>query len=92
MMLLKKYCRAAPLRMAEKKYRDLIETLPVAVFTVDTEGYIDLYNQAAVNLWKRKPVKRQDKWFGAHGLFTVDKSLEPKQDDSMASQCTKTGT
>ena len=69
--------------VAEKKYRDLIEILPVAVFTVDAEGYLDLYNQAAIELWKRTPVKGVDKWCGSHGLYTINKVYVPHADCPM---------
>jgi PAS domain S-box-containing protein len=72
------------IEIAEKRYRDLIETLPVAVFTVDSQGYIDLYNQAAVQLWGRKPVKGEDKWHGSHALFTLDKTPMDPQDFPVA--------
>jgi PAS domain-containing protein len=34
----------------ESKYRDLIYSLPAALYTCDKEGYIQLYNAAAVKL------------------------------------------
>ncbi len=70
--------------MAEKRYGDLLEMLPIAVFTIDKEGYLDLYNQSAVNLWGRTPMKGLDKWCGSHGLYTLDKIFVPHEDCPMA--------
>lgn len=36
---------------SEKKYRNLVQSLPAAVYTCNTEGYIQMYNKAAVDLW-----------------------------------------
>ncbi len=72
------------MEIAEKKYRDLIEILPVAVFTIDKQGYLDLYNQAAINLWKRTPLKGVDKWCGSQGLFTLNKTFVPHEECPMA--------
>lgn len=57
---------------ARKHYRALVETLPVAVFTVDNEGYIDLFNQAAVTMWGRTPEHHVEKWNGAYDQFALD--------------------
>jgi PAS domain S-box len=62
---------------ARKHYKALVETLPVAVFTVDKEGYIDLFNQAAVTLWGRTPVQGVDKWNGAYDQFSLDGTRVP---------------
>ena len=43
----------------------MIEKLPEAVFTCDTEGYIKLYNKAAAALWGREPVPGKQLWTGA---------------------------
>jgi PAS domain S-box-containing protein len=69
---------------ARKHYKALVETLPVAVFTVDKEGYIDLFNQAAVTLWGRTPVQGVDKWNGAHDQFALDGTRVPVDIGPMA--------
>ncbi|MFO0832306.1 MAG: PAS domain S-box protein [Phycisphaerales bacterium] len=50
---------------SERRYRDLVESLPAAVFTCDAEGHVELYNQAATDLWGREPVVGRDRWSGA---------------------------
>ena len=41
--------------LAEARYRDVIRTLPAAVFTCDTEGRITMFNDSASALWGRAP-------------------------------------
>ncbi len=72
------------IEVAEKRYRDLIETLPVAVLTVDHNGYIDLFNQSAINLWQRQPERGKDKWCGSFGLYTLNKELIKHEESPLA--------
>lgn len=46
-------------------FKAVIENLPEAVFTCDTEGYVKLYNKAAAALWGREPVPGKERWTGA---------------------------
>jgi PAS domain-containing protein len=57
---------------SERRYRQLIDGLPVAVYTTDAEGYVTLFNENAVALWGRAPVLGVDRWGGANKLFTAD--------------------
>jgi len=41
------------IKESENSFRSLIENLPIAVYTCDIDGYIRLYNIAAVDLWGR---------------------------------------
>ena len=57
---------------------DLLNNLPVAVYTCDSDGYITSYNEAAVKLWGREPVIGKEKWSGAWKIFLPGgKSLAP---------------
>ncbi|WP_295793570.1 PAS domain S-box protein [Mucilaginibacter sp.] len=47
----------------------LFDTLPVAVYACDRNGYITSFNQAAVNLWGRKPEIGKDLWCGSWKIF-----------------------
>jgi PAS domain S-box-containing protein len=51
---------------------DLLEALPVAVYTTDAEGRITSYNTAAVDLWGRRPQIGSDSWCGSWRLFWPD--------------------
>jgi PAS domain S-box-containing protein len=57
---------------SEKRYRDLIQALPVAVYTVDEKGMINLFNEAAVKLWGRVPELGKELWSESYALFTQD--------------------
>lgn len=57
---------------AQARLNQLVETLPVAMYTLDSEGYIRLYNKAAVALWGRKPEIGKDKWCGCHKITSID--------------------
>ncbi len=53
---------------------ELLEALPVAVYTTDAEGYITYYNSAAAELWGRRPLVGSDQWCGSRRLFWPDGS------------------
>ncbi|UMY66231.1 MULTISPECIES: PAS domain-containing protein [unclassified Flavobacterium] len=60
------------LESAQVRYSHLIETLPVGMYTIDENGYIDLYNQAAASVWGRHPEPGVDRWCGAYQLYSLD--------------------
>ena len=55
---------------SEKKYRELIENLPVATYSCDADGYILVYNKAAAALWGREPETGKDKWCGSLKIYS----------------------
>jgi PAS domain S-box-containing protein len=59
-------------RESELRYRGLIEGVGVAVYTTDAEGRITLYNEAAVELWGRRPEIGKDLWCGSLRLYQAD--------------------
>ncbi|KAK6033595.1 PAS domain S-box protein [Ostertagia ostertagi] len=56
----------------EISFKAVIENLPEAVFTCDTEGYVRLYNKAAAALWGRQPVPGKELWTGAWKILDKD--------------------
>ena len=58
------------LRESERRYRDLLAVLPAAVYTTDAQGRLQLHNEAAERLWGRTPRPGEDRFCGAHRLFT----------------------
>lgn len=60
------------LRESEKRYRNLINGLPAAIYSTDQDGVIKMYNQAAVDLWGRRPEVGKDKWCGSWKIFEAD--------------------
>lgn len=53
-------------------YQGLFDLLPLAVYTVDRDGGITFFNEAAAKLWGRKPILGKDSWCGSL------KVLDPK--------------
>ena len=45
---------------------------PAAVYATDADGFITLYNEAAVSLWGREPEAGKDRWCGSHRLYRPD--------------------
>lgn len=68
---------------SEKRFRELIQDLPEAIYTCDAEGRIMLYNKAAEELWGRKP-EAGDRWNGAYKMYNVDGSFLPLEMGPMA--------
>ena len=59
-------------RETEQHFPDLLNALPVAVYTTDVDGCITFFNQAAVALWGRTPRLGEDKWCGTHAVRWSD--------------------
>lgn len=59
-------------REERERYRQLVESLPAAVYTCNRDGRIELFNDAAVKLWGRRPVAERDLWCGAHKAYRLD--------------------
>src|SRR3954471_4793140 len=63
---------------------ELLEALPVAVYTTDAEGRITFFNQAAVDLWGHRPELGTDKWCGSWRIYTLDGRRLPHDECPMA--------
>lgn len=57
---------------SEDYYFQLLENLPAAVYTCDSEGYIKFFNKAAVELWGREPEIGKDLWCGSWKIYNMD--------------------
>ena len=53
-------------------YRQLIQSLPAAIYICDEEGFITLYNKKAVELWGKEPDIGKDLWCGSWKIFDAD--------------------
>lgn len=51
---------------------ELLEALPVAVYTTDAEGRITFFNQAAAEFWGRRPELGSAQWCGSWKLYWPD--------------------
>ena len=49
--------------------RQLLDALPVALYTTDAEGWITYYNQAAADFWGRRPKLNGEQWCGSFRLY-----------------------
>jgi PAS domain S-box-containing protein len=62
----------AALRDSERRFRELLGALPVAIYTTDAEGRITYYNEAAVEFSGRRPALGSDSWCVTWRLYRPD--------------------
>lgn len=74
----------ADLRRSDKRFHDLLDALPIAVYTTDAEGTLTYYNRAAADLAGREPVLGKEKWCVTFRLFTTDGQPLPHDECPMA--------
>jgi PAS domain S-box-containing protein len=72
------------LRESELRYRELLDALPVAVYTTDAEGRITLYNEAAAAFAGRRAEPGKDQWCVTYRLYRPDGSFMPHDECPMA--------
>ena len=75
---------AGKIRESEISLRSLIENLPVAVYTCDENGYLQVYNKVAEKLWGIKPVAGKDLWCGSWKIYDVNGKSLPLSSCPMA--------
>src|ERR1041384_5119839 len=59
-------------RERERRFNDLLDALPAAVYTTDAAGRITYYNQAAAELWGQRPLLGTAEWCGSWKLYWPD--------------------
>src|SRR6187549_2436999 len=62
---------------------ELLQALPVAVYTTDADGRITFFNEAAAELWGRRP-ELGEEWCGSWRLFWPDGTPMPHDECPMA--------
>jgi len=62
---------------------ELLEALPVAIYTTDADGRLTFYNQAAAELWGHNP-ELGSQWCGSWRLFRADGQPLPPDECPMA--------
>ncbi|HUK00002.1 MAG TPA: PAS domain-containing protein [Stellaceae bacterium] len=67
-----------------RRMRELLEALPVAIYTTDAEGRITFYNRAAAELAGRQPELGADQWCVTWRLYSPDGLPIPHEDCPMA--------
>ena len=72
------------LEESERVSRELLEALPVAIYTTDINGRISFYNEAAVQFAGRRPELGNDKWCVTWRLYDSDGTPMPHEECPMA--------
>jgi PAS domain S-box-containing protein len=60
--------------LADPDFRQIFESLPTALYTTDADGRITFFNEAAVQLWGRRPAIGEEWWCGSWRLYWPDGS------------------
>ncbi|HVT54979.1 MAG TPA: PAS domain S-box protein, partial [Xanthobacteraceae bacterium] len=63
---------------------ELLNVLPVAIYTTDAAGRITFFNEAAADFWGVRPQLNSDQWCGSWRLFTPDGERLPHDRCPMA--------
>jgi PAS domain S-box-containing protein len=64
----------AAVRERERRFRGLLEALPVAIYTTDPAGRITYFNEAAAEFWGQRPTIGTQEWCGSWKLYWPDGS------------------
>lgn len=72
------------LRHAERRFREMIDALPVAIYTTDAEGRLTHFNRAAVEFSGRVPELGTDHWCVSWKLYYPDGTPMPHDECPMA--------
>jgi len=68
----------------ERRLRDILEAIPVPVYTTDIDGKLTFYNRAAVEFSGREPEIGKDSWCVAWKLYEPDGKPLPHDQCPMA--------
>jgi PAS domain S-box-containing protein len=68
----------------ERRFHELLDALPAAVYTTDAAGRITYYNDAARVLWGYRPQLGTSEWCGSWKLFWPDGTPLPHDQCPMA--------
>ncbi|TDQ28940.1 PAS domain-containing sensor histidine kinase [Zeaxanthinibacter enoshimensis] len=63
---------------------DILDNVPAAIYTCDTQGRVTYFNKAAAELWGREPELHKDLWCGSWKIFTTEGENLPLDDCPMA--------
>ena len=65
-------------------FREILDSLPAAVYVTDPAGVITYYNEAAAALWGQRPELGRDQWCGSWKLYWPDGRALPHDQCPMA--------
>jgi len=69
---------------SERYFREMIDSLPTAIYMTDAEGRVTYYNRAAVELSGREPEVGSDRWCVTWRLYRADGTPLPLDECPMA--------
>ena len=75
--------RSNPDRNSERRFRDLLQALPAAIYTTDAEGHLTFFNHACIDFAGRTP-KIGDMWCVTWKLYLPDGTPLPHEECPMA--------
>lgn len=79
----RKHIQAA-LQETERRFRTMIDALPIAIYTTDAEGNLTYFNPAAAEFSARTPQIGVDKWCVSWKVFLMDGTPMPCEQSPMA--------
>jgi PAS domain S-box-containing protein len=74
----------ATLQESERRFREMVDALPIAVYTTDPQGRLTHFNPAAVEFSGHTPELGRDQWCVTWKLYHLDGTLMPPHDSPMA--------
>jgi PAS domain S-box-containing protein len=74
----------ADLARSRMGFGALLKSLPIAGYVTDVNGFITIYNDAAVALWGRAPEKGVTRWCGSLRLYSPDGVAMPHDEGPLA--------
>jgi PAS domain S-box-containing protein len=74
----------AELRESERRFREMIDALPAAIYTTDAEGRLTHFNPAAIEFSGRVPETGTDQWCVSWKMFSADGTPLPHDQCPMA--------
>lgn len=68
----------------ESDWRQILDELPVPIYTVDTEGAVTYWNRACIEIAGRVPQLGQDRWCVTWQIYTTEGDFMPHDRCPMA--------
>jgi PAS domain S-box-containing protein len=60
------------LQESDPHFKQVLEALPVAIYTCDASGFITMYNKTAAELWGQEPEIGKDRWCDSWRIYKPD--------------------
>ncbi len=71
-------------RKDERRFQEMIDALPEAIYTTDADGHLTYFNPAAVEFSGREPELGSDRWCVTWALYHPDGTPMPHHESPMA--------